>query len=339
MNKIIQYSHTKLLVLLCGLFALLGCSKDDNNDKPNGKTIAIPVEISGLNTVWTKAIGESTHTVNRVLILPFKKIDEDIVANEDINFAPDYTIAKQFDFSTSTLYTTKLDFTAGATYKVFVIGYNQADYDHPGDAEDKFSLGVSDPVLFTNMSLELKNAADVPEFFTATSQAYKDQVLVGSYFKAEDVDVLKTNLTRVSAGLNVEITGIPNTVSEITLIAETLVKGVKIADATATGVVLATDADDLKTFSSKAPVGGEVSFSHYLLPTFDVNKTKLYLEIDGVKYVIKVPDQTGVSSANSITFSPNHAVSITGDYSDIDIGFTIAMDNIGLEDDRWDGVQ
>ena len=53
---------------------------------------------------------------------------------------------------------------------------------------------------------------------------------------------------------------------------------------------------------------------------------------------MKIPDNAGVVSANRITFDSNHWVKITGDYSAINLGFTLAG-NINLDDNAWDGIQ
>lgn len=76
----------------------------------------------------TRALGDATPSVNRVLILPFKKTNESL-ANDPVNFVPDYTSAKQIDLNAFPLNTAMLRMTTGSTYQLMVIGYNRNDYD------------------------------------------------------------------------------------------------------------------------------------------------------------------------------------------------------------------
>lgn len=91
------------------------------------------------------------------------------------------------------------------------------------------------------------------------------------------------------------------------------------------------------------PVSGSVSFNLYMLPTTTTRNTLLYLDVaygTGFKerYTVKIPDQTGVVSGNRITFDSNHWVKITGNYSSINLGFTLSGD-INLDDNAWDDIQ
>lgn len=328
-------------LLWCVFFILSGCVRDEDLGQTDNQTISIPIEIRGLSATY---LTRSSHAVDRILILPFRKINEGIPANDDANFEPDYTIAKQFPFSSTTIYTTMLNFSVGSTYKVLVIGYNQDDYDvnNPDDMNNRFSIGsVNLPTLLTNFHLLTKSAVVVPEFFTATCSSYNGQDNTGEYFKVEQITNLKATITRLISKLNLEITNIPEYISSVSLVAEKLVTGVHPTSATATVIQTVEDADNLKTFSTQTPDQGKVSFDHFLLPTLDANKTRLYLDIQygtsTERYLVKVPDTDGVSAENSIIFSPNHEVKISGDYSTINIGFTIGH-SINMDDDDWDGI-
>lgn len=350
MNKIIRFSQITLFVFLCGLFTfvLSGCAQVECDDSihRDGQTVAVPIQINGLYTEGTKSIETDPYTVDRILILPLKKINESIVANTGDNFEPDYTAAKQVDISSLVTYVTMLDFTAGSTYAVIVIGYNQADYDFnsQGSPGERFSIGSTTmPALFENLHLLLADAADVPEFFVGTCTSYNGSVPVGAYFKPDQINLLETTITRISSGLNLEIANVPDSVTSITLIAETLVKGIHPVTFEATVVEDPEDPDNLKTFSSQAPVSGDVSFNHFILPTSDAHKTKFYLDVQSgantKRFPVIVNDLAGVSSGNSITFTPNDAVKISGDYSKVDFGFIIGTNPINLEDDAWDGLE
>lgn len=347
MNNNINYKHTSLCCLLwiSVIVLLSGCSQNEDITSKSESDILIPIEITGIHVAQSKSIETQPYTADRVLILPFKKINESIITNDDTNFAPDYANAKQVNINSTTSYMTMLNLTASSTYKVLVIGYNRNDYDfnNQGSVSNRFSIGsVTLPTTLSNFHLLSGSAASIPEFFTATCQSYNGATLIGAYFKPNQIKTLKANLTRLVSGLNVDITNIPTYITSITLIAEKLVKGIKPTDGTATVLQLATDADNLKTFSTKIPASGKVSFNHYILPTLDLNKTKLYLDVKygafTERYMIKVPDSAGVSATNSITFTSNHVVSITGNYTLINLGFTI-NGNINLDDNSWDGIQ
>ena len=347
MNNNICFKYAKWQCLLWSIAILMlsGCSQNEIAEEPDRQIISVPVEITGLQTNKEKSIETQPYTVNRVLLLPFKKIDEGISANNESNFAPDYTAARQVNVNALTSYMTMLNLSANSTYKILVIGYNQNDYNFndQSNVNNKFSLGsVSNPTLLNNIQLLTKSAASVPEFFIATCQSYNNTNVTGEYFKPPQIKTLKGNLTRLVSGLNIEITDIPTYITSITLVAEKLVKGIQPVSTIATVVQSASDADNLKTFSTQIPASAKVSFNHYLLPTLDINKTKLYLDIKyGIfteRYIIKVPDTNGVLSGNSITFSPNHVVKISGNYSNINIGFVLSY-SINLDDDNWDGIQ
>lgn len=346
MNNIC-FRDSKLQSILLSIICLIlsGCAQSDLEEETEQRIISVSIEISGIETIKKRSIETEPYTVNRILLLPFKKIDEGILTNNESNFAPDYSAAKQIDISALTSYMTMLNLSANSTYKILAIGYNQNDYDfsNPSSTNNRFSIGsVNSPTLLSNIQLLTKSSVSVPEFFIATCQAYNNANMLGEYFKPSQIKTLKGNLSRLVSGLNIEITNIPIYVTSITLVAERLVKGIQPISKTATVIQLASDADNLKTFSTQTPVSAKVNFNNFLLPTLEINKTKLYLDVKyGIftqRYTIKVPDTSGVSSGNSITFSPNQVVKISGNYSEIGIGFILSY-NINLDDDNWDGIQ
>ena len=98
-----------------------------------------------------------------------------------------------------------------------------------------------------------------------------------------------------------------------------------------------------RILGTRTPVSGNVSFNLYMLPTTAARKTLLYLDVaygNGFteRYTVKIPDTEGVVSGNRVTFDSNHWVKITGDYSAINLGFTL-IGNINLDDNAWDGIQ
>lgn len=340
------HTYTKWPHILWGLLILIlsGCVQNEMIEPTGEEIVSIPVEVSGFSFNQTRSIETQPYTANRVLVLPFKKIDENISTNDDSNFAPYFAAAREADLSSASTYITMLNLPAGSTYKILAVGCNAHDYDlnNPGSSGNTFDIGsLNNPTLLSNIHLLARSAAVVPEFFTAIGQSYYNGNSAGAYFKPEQINSIKINLTRLVSGLNIEIANVPDYITSITLVAEKLVKGVQPISGAATVVQASGDADNLKTFSTQLPVSGRVSFNHYILPTMDVNKTKLYLDVQyGIfkdRYVIKIPDTAGVSSQNSLIFMPNHVIKISGDYANINFGFSLLY-TINLDDNSWDGL-
>ncbi len=320
-----------------------GCSKDDD-EIPDKNKIVVPFALNAnQKDLLLASFNNSSYTVNRVLILPFKKNNE-AATNDDANFIPDFGAAKQFNVNTFPAYATiMLNLTQNTSYKVLVVGYNRNDYDfsNPTATGTRFSINsISNPISLENIQLSLTSPVVVPEFFVCTCSATLNNVPVGNVFLAQRGIKLSGGMKRLVSGLSLEITNIPAFVDSVTLVAERLVTAVKAKDATPTAWQIAGDSGN-KTLGKQAPINHVVSFKNYLLPTFDAHKTKLFLDVHygrfTERYTVKVPDVAGVSSANSITFMPNQAVEINGNYSHINLGFTISG-TINLDDNSWDGI-
>lgn len=334
--------YTPYYYLLCFAILLLSsCSQDESTGTGNDREILVPITINGIGTQQLKAIGDPTYTVDRILVLPLKKIDESS-SNTDDNFAPDYTVAKQFDVN-SFNYAAMLSLAGTSTYKVVVIGFNKNDYDivQPNNVSRRFSiLSSGTPVSLSNMYLQAIDATSIPEFFSATCTGFDGSTSKGQYFKPEDITGLTGSLTRVVSGLELRINNVPEVVTSVTLVAQQLVKAIKPLDGTPVLWQTAGDAEN-KTLGTVTRTSSSVVFSKYLLPTLDAHKTQLYLDITygtiTQRYTVKVPDTAGISTTNSITFSPNQVIRISGDYLDIDTGLVLQY-GINLDDDIWDGI-
>lgn len=332
-----------ILISALALVLLGGCSAEqDAGTLQDGDLVPVRLEVNG-SGIYTRAPGDAALSVNRILILPFKKTDES-ATNDAANFAPLYSAAKQLNVNSFPAISTKLNLPAASTYQIMIIGYNQTDFDfsNQGSASRKFNIGgAASPVTLANFWLNPVNAPDVPEFFTCMGNAYLNSTLVGNTFKPEQINQVQGTLTRVVSGFTLDISNIPGYVSSVKLVAEQLVTATRATDGMPLAWQTAGDSG-VKLLDTKTPVAGTVSFSKYLLATPDARKTLFYLDVTyGIfteRYTMKVADTPGVSSGNRIIFAPNHWVKITGDYAKINLGFIIT-DNINLDDGAWDGLQ
>ena len=332
------------LTVLLGILFLGGCSADEDLPVvPTENTVPVRFEIKSENLAFTRAPGDATLSVNRILILPFVKSNESL-DNSAGNFTPVYSAAKQLNVPSFPTVATMLKLVATSTYQIAIIGYNQNDYDFANQSNPlrHFDIGsVTTPTTLANMYLQPVSPVSVPEFFSCLGNAYSGGVLQGTAFKPGQINYVQGNLARMVSGLSLDVTGIPGYVSSVTLVAERLVTASKATDGTP---LLGQTAGDtgLKVFETQVPVSGNVSFKKFLLPTLDARNTLLYLDVKyGIftdRYTVKVPDMAGVSATNRITFTPNHWVKISGTYDLINIGFTISG-NINLDDGAWDGLQ
>ena len=337
-------NHIIGLLTGVGMIFLGGCSAEENRDLfPDEGIVPVHLAISG-NDSYTRAPGDAALSVNRVLILPFRKTNE-ALADDPANFVPEYSSARQLNVSSFPAVTTMLSLSPASTYQLAIIGYNQNDYDfaNQSNATRRFSItSTVTPATLANLCLQPVNASVVPEFFSCIGSGYLKTAIVGQTFKPLQVDNVKGTLTRLVSGLSLQVNNVPGYVNSVTLAAEQLVTGIRITDA-APLLWQTTGDSGIKTLGTKMPVSGSVNFNLYMLPTTTSRNTLLYLDVAyGIgfteRYTVKIPDNAGVVSANRITFDSNHWVKITGDYSAINLGFTLTG-NINLDDNAWDGIQ
>lgn len=327
-----------------GLIFLDACSVDGSQGLlPDSGTVSVRLHIDGDGS-YTRAPGDAALSVNRILILPFRKTNE-ALTNDPANFVPEYASARQLNVSSFPAVAAMLNLSAASTYQLVVLGYNQGDYDfaNQGSATRRFNISsTATPATLANLYLQPVNAPVVPEFFSCIGTGYLKTTLVGQTFKPSQVDNVKGTLTRLVSGLSLQVNNVPGYVSSMTLSAEQLVTGINVMNGTPLTWQTAGD-NGVKTLGTKIPVSGTVTFNLYMMPTTSSRNTLLYLDVAygtgfTERYTVKIADNAGVVSSNRITFDPNHWVKITGNYSSINLGFTLA-DNINLDDNAWDGIQ
>lgn len=332
-----------LLAALLALLWLGGCSTDDIPSVSSEDIIAVPFSINEEGLGITRALGDATPSVNRILLLPFKKTNE-LLPNDAVNFAPEYSSARQVDVNSFPYKGAKLNLSAASTYQVMVLGYNRNDYDfaNPSSVTRHFDIGLSGmPTTLADVPVKLVSITNVPEFFSCMANGYNNSILVGGVFKPGLIDKLQGNLTRLSSGLTLDIVNIPNTVTSISLTAERLVTAMSATDGSPRQWQTAGDSS-AKLLGTLSPVSGRVTFNTFILPTLDAHKTLFYLDVTSnsvtKRYTVRIANNPGVVSGNRITFTQNHWVKITGDYSSLDEGFVLS-DYINLDGNSWDGLQ
>ncbi len=334
------------LWVLWGVLFLSGCSTEEEAPMlPQDNTVPVRFEIGNENLTLLKAPGDASLSVNRILILPFVKTNESL-SNDPANFTPVYVAAKQMDVNSFPVISTKLNLSASSTYTVMVLGYNRNDYDFSNQSNPsrRFSIGAATaPATLGNFSVTPVNIQSVPELFSCLCNGYQKGTSLGTYFKPGNVTYIQGNLQRIVSGITLEVTGIPGYVSSLSLASQQLMTSAKATDGTPLSWQTTTSGTTATNVMGKQiPSSGKVTFNQYLLPTMDVRKTLLYLDVSfgtsTQRYTVKVPDTQGVSVSNQITFAPNHWVKIAGSYANINLGFTILC-NVNLDDDSWDGIQ
>ncbi len=336
-----RHIHSLLLLVLAGI-PVTSCTPDDVYEEETSPTVSIEIDISG-DKLSTRAPGDAGLSVNSILLLPFRKINESL-ADDAANFSPVYAAAKQMSVSSFPVYSTKLSLVAGTTYRIMVIGYNKNDYDfnNQSSATRRFDIGATDtPATLNGFYLKPVNPTDVPEFFSCIGSGYRSGSLVGASFRPEQIDQIKGTLQRIVSGFTLEINQIPEFVSSITLNAEQLVTAVQANSGAPLTWQTAGD-NGVKSFGKQVPVSGKVTFNFFLLATTSIRKTLFYLDVKygttTERYTVKLADTPNVVSGNRIIFSPNQWVKVSGSYANINLGFTLAG-VINLDDNAWDGIQ
>lgn len=290
-----------------------------------------------------RAPGDMALSVDRLLILPFRKNDPE-GTDEPSNYVPVYDKAKQLDVGSFPLTTETLTLSATQTYQLLMIGYNRKDYDFtdPENLSRRFGIGPSSAsASLATFYLQPADPTRIPEFFVCLGEGYKNTTPVGTRFTPSQINHVKGRLQRLVGGLTLEIHTIPVSVSALSLTAEQLVTAARAFDGAPLAWQTAGDSGN-KLLGTQTPVNGKVVFNTYMLPTSDERKTLFYLDIttgsSTERFTLKVADSPLVVSNNRIIFSPNQWVYISGKYTDIKPGFFLTG-SVDLDDNAWDGVQ
>lgn len=324
-------------IVIAGILLMAGCSQGDEKEiiVPE-RDVPVQLEVgyeSGLNT---RALEDGTQNVNRITVLFFQKINEAGSNTDNTNFTLQSAYTLQQDISAFPAQVSNT-IAAGHTYKAFIVGYNQTDYNNGVG-----SFGFVSPVgglTLAKFDLFLNSPTSVPQFFIATCSATQGSTDLGTAFIPTTGDPIKLKgvLKRAVSGISVSITGIPAYVQTISLRAGNMVTAMMVVDGNPTQLAAA---GTNKTIATLAPASGNILFEKLLLPIWNGYTTPLYLDVKYGSttdtYQVKVQNST-VSASNNITFFPNTIVKITGTYNNINLGFEISR-SINLDDDAWDGI-
>lgn len=343
MNKLSLIYVIRTIGLLLSVWIIVSCERSGDIDSFEEDIVPVELKFS-LDTISTRTfINNQTHSVNRILILPFVKISESL-NNSNTNFIPEYSRAKQLDVPNFPVYNATLHLPRKTTYKVLVVGYNQNDFDfyQYNSVNNKFNFGPNYlSETFNSFGLYVKSATVVSEFFVGVCDVFNGSVSLGQVFRPEQNVQLSGNLKRLVSGFSVKLTSVPTFVNSVSLIAENLVKASKTTDASVLSIQTSGDGESRTLGTVIPPSNRIVTFDKILLPTQDANKTAFFLDFNfgsfTQRYTIKVPDSE-VSVSNRFILNQNQAINVTGDYSTINLGFTLSF-GINLDDNNWDGLQ
>lgn len=337
------YGLTAMACWLGVLLSVAACTEEaPPGFNPDESAETIPVQVNVVtDEAQTRAPSDPALSVNRILLIPFRKTSE-ALADDPANFVADYSAARQFAVSTFPTVATMLNLQAGSTYRIMILGYSSIDYDFavPNSATRRFDIGGS-PANLANVFLKPLNVMGVPEFFSCMGTGYMNGTAVGQSFRSDQINNITGTLQRIVSGLTLTLNQIPGYVKSVTLVAEQLVTATRATDGTALQWQTTGDGAS-RTMAVRIPVAGSVTFDQFLLAIPDARKTLLYLDIAYSTFVerhtVLIADSSGLISGNRIIFKPNEWVKLTGSYNTINLGFTLA-NNVNLDDNVWDGIQ
>lgn len=325
-------------IIIAGTLLIAGCSRGDEREIiVQEKHVPVQLEVGYESGLDTRALEDGAQNVNRITVLFFQKINESGSNTDDTNFTLQSAYTLQQDIASFPAQASNTIAT-GHTYRAYIVGYNQTDYDN-GVGRFGFVSPAGGQTL-DKYDIFLNLPTSVPQFFIASCSANQGSTDLGTAFTPTTSDPvkLKATLQRAVSGISLSITGIPAFVQSISLRAGNMVTAMKITDGNSTQLA-AGGAN--KTLATLPPASGNILFENLLLPVWNGNTTFLYLDVKygstTETYRVKVQD-SAISTGDNITFAPNTVVKITGTYNNIQLGFLIS-DNVNLDDNAWDGLQ
>lgn len=327
--------HIRGLIIL--LIGISSCSVIESQDNQGLTETNLFLEISHM-TKASSDIGTPTHSVDRILVIPFQKNNLSLPDKQLNNFTPDWSLARQFDIAKFPTKSLSFLLKGSRTYKVLIIGYNHADYDHnnPTASTNRVVLNSQPlPTTLANFQLYPKLPNEVPEFFIC----YAETSGGNTVFIPTSGSNLKGKLGRIISALGVKVTNIPGYVKSVSLLADNMIKAIRLSDTTVSVIQVPGD-NESRIIRKQNVSNGTVDFGEYLLPTGTANKMTIYLDISlgtlTQRYQMNIANSE-VSEGGKLILPSNHAVRINASYNKINYGFVVT-EVINLEDNTWDGI-
>lgn len=322
------------LLLIASVFIFISCNEGEFEDSQKLSTDPIAVRFDiGMSDASTRVFS-NTHNVNSILIIPCS-------SDDGIIFTPLLDMAVQTNVTSFPSCDIKLMLYPNRLYTVLVVGYNSNDYNYldPGNKNNKFSINLGQPATLSNLNLSLKQPAASPEIFTCICEVFKDNILQGTQFRPANDLLIKGTLKRLTSGISMTITEVPNYVASITLRGGTLCKSVKLSDNKPYEVYSSPT-----IISTQIPANQTISFNNLILPLYnslDITKSsELYLDValGSTISTYKVKVKGTPLNTTSFSFKPNEVYDFKGKYADVlPLGF-ISNLTVNLDEEAWDGI-
>lgn len=314
----------------------VGCSVEKGPAPEDGTTAAVQL---GLSTdSWhtrTFTNDPATHSVDRILVMPFTKTGPD---DTDASFTPVTSQMVQYDVPDFD-YNLSLKLLKGSTYKILVLGYNSADYDHndPSSASNKFLLNYTAPTL-EDFAVTLVPAASVSEPI-ASCEIFKGFAKTSGgaeSFVASDETRLECTLRRIVGGFSITLDDLPPDTIAVIFAGSGLSSGVMLGgDSSPIPSINATEELALMIPSEGSST---VSFDGYLFPcaaaTFQIQAIVGSFQLP--VFDVSATDPETDETFDTFPITANRAYNVSGSYNDFKFVIDVGA-GLDLDDDEWDG--
>lgn len=315
------------------LVGLVGCAVDDSPVSASEGTVDVRLSLTagGWQTrVFTN--DPATHSVDRILVIPFNKTGADTTA---ASYTPDMSQIVQYDVAAFE-YEVSTKLLRGKTYKILVLGYNSADYDYYDrlSGSNKFELDYMATSL-EDFALTIVPPDGVSPI--ASCEIFKGFATIADgsdYFVAGENNEIKCTLQRMVGGFSITLNDIPSDAEYVLLAANGLSYGAMLGGDESP--ISSTSDEDMLALLT--PSEGTISFDIYLFSCAGAS-FQIQVGVSGFQLPVYTIVATNPATGETLDIFPivaNEAYNLSGSYNDfkfvIDIG-----PSVGLDDDEWDG--
>ncbi len=256
------------------------------------------------------------------------------------SFTPVLSQIVQYDVP-SFQYSVLLKLLRDETYKILVLGYNSADYDHnnPSGGSNKFEITawMQPPTLQTiTLSFFLEQSPDI--YYSCEIFSGFAQVGENDSFVVTDDMIAVCVLQRLQCGLSLEVTDIPSNVESITL--KTSGRAWSVSPYYKEGMngsVTGTGAATIP-LASRTISGGTATLDIYLIPYTDPAFAidLIYTDSSTATYPVTATYPETGETLDIFPIVANQAYNLSGSYNDFKFVINVGP-SLGLDDDQWDG--